>query len=399
MTSACVFLGPTLVVDEAAAILDATYLPPVKLGDVHRVVSHLRPSAIGIVDGYFQWVPAVWHKEILWAIDQGVHVFGASSMGALRAAELAPFGMHGVGRIFEAYRDGRSPGLDDDPFEDDDEVAVVHGPSENGYRSASEAMVNIRCTLARAVEEGVMTGTTCRALAVRAKALFFPDRNYAALVAQGRADGLPELELTTFEHWLPSGRVDQKRLDATMMLEAMRGFLASPPPPARTDFAFERTVFWDRAEAAFRRQVGRRPRLSWKGCGSTPRNVSTSARTTSATGTSPAPESPSRRISTGGCTIPVTAIWASSTGTLSPHTCCRRPRPASAHERPGRRLPPERYPQRHPLPPLPAGAAPLHLVAARDRPGLAARRIDRPRAGRPPHVRGRRDREKPALRR
>lgn len=252
MTSACVFLGPTLVVDEAAAILDATYLPPVKLGDVHRVVSHLRPSAIGIVDGYFQWVPAVWHKEILWAIDQGVHVFGASSMGALRAAELAPFGMHGVGRIFEAYRDGRSPGLDDDPFEDDDEVAVVHGPSENGYRSASEAMVNIRCTLARAVEEGVMTGTTCRALAVRAKALFFPDRNYAPLVAQGRADGLPELELTTFEHWLPSGRVDQKRLDATMMLEAMRGFLASPPPPARTDFAFERTVFWDRAEAAFR---------------------------------------------------------------------------------------------------------------------------------------------------
>ena len=149
--SACVFLGPTLAAAEATRILDATVLPPVRLGDVHRVVSRLRPRAIGIVDGYFQWAPAVWHKEILWAIGQGVHVFGAASMGALRAAELGPFGMHGVGRVVEAYRDGRLQGMDD-PFEDDDEVAVVHGPQESGYRGASEAMVNIRFTLARAEE-------------------------------------------------------------------------------------------------------------------------------------------------------------------------------------------------------------------------------------------------------
>ena len=92
------------------------------------------PQAIGIIDGYFQWAPAVWHKEILWAIQQGVHVFGAASMGALRAAELAPFGMRGVGRIFEAYRDGVLPGSGDEPFEDDDEVAVVHGPAGERVR-------------------------------------------------------------------------------------------------------------------------------------------------------------------------------------------------------------------------------------------------------------------------
>jgi hypothetical protein len=40
-------------------------------------------------------------------------------MGALRAAELHTFGMVGVGRVFEGYRDG--------VYEDDDEVAVVHG--------------------------------------------------------------------------------------------------------------------------------------------------------------------------------------------------------------------------------------------------------------------------------
>ena len=56
-----------------------------------------RPVAIGLIDGYFERVPSVSHKEILWAMSQGIVVIGAASMGALRAAELAPFGMLGVG--------------------------------------------------------------------------------------------------------------------------------------------------------------------------------------------------------------------------------------------------------------------------------------------------------------
>ncbi len=79
---------------------------------------------------------------------QGIHVFGSASMGALRAAELAAFGMEGVGAIFEAYRDGA--------LEDDDEVAVVHGPAESGYRALSVALVNIRHTLAAAEAQSVI---------------------------------------------------------------------------------------------------------------------------------------------------------------------------------------------------------------------------------------------------
>jgi hypothetical protein len=172
-------------------------------------------------------------------------------MGALRAAELAPFGMRGVGRIFEAYRDGHFEGMAD-AFEDDDEVAVVHGLAENSYLGASEAMVNIRCTLARAVSEGVIDEPTYDALVAEAKATFFPDRGYAPLLASGRVAGLPEPELAALERWLPSGRVDQKRLDAVAMLETMRDFLATGPPPAMVDRTFERTTFWEHAEAAFR---------------------------------------------------------------------------------------------------------------------------------------------------
>ena len=79
-----VFLGPSLPLHEARRILPATYRPPAAQGDVYRAALE-RPWGIGIVDGYFERVPAVWHKEILWALQQGIHVFGAASIGALRA--------------------------------------------------------------------------------------------------------------------------------------------------------------------------------------------------------------------------------------------------------------------------------------------------------------------------
>ncbi len=143
-----IFVGPTLRREEIAASCDAVCLPPVAQGDVYRVARR-RPRAIGIIDGFFTGAPSVWHKEILWALSQGIHVFGSASMGALRAAELHSFGMRGVGRIFEAFRDGI--------LEDDDEVAIVHGPAELDFVAVSEPMVNIRATLAQAEADGILS--------------------------------------------------------------------------------------------------------------------------------------------------------------------------------------------------------------------------------------------------
>jgi len=248
--TACIFAGPSLAPRDTAALADLTLLPPARHGDVYRAVSLLRPRAIGIVDGYFQWVPSVWHKEILWALHQGVHVFGAASMGALRAAELTLFGMRGVGRIFEAYRDGVLAGCGDAAFEDDDEVAVVHGPPESGYVAASEAMVNVRCTLAEAERAGLIGSAARGQLVAIAKGLFFPERTYDRVLAEGRAAGIAEAALAALEAWLPAGRVNQKRTDALAMIETMREFLATDPPPMRARFAFEHTTLWERAVAA-----------------------------------------------------------------------------------------------------------------------------------------------------
>ena len=104
-------------------------LPPVAVGDVLALARRRGVARIAIIDGYFERMAAVWHKEILLALERGIAVWGAASMGALRAAELAPFGMIGVGAIYRAFARGALVA--------DDEVAVAHLPAEYGYRATS----------------------------------------------------------------------------------------------------------------------------------------------------------------------------------------------------------------------------------------------------------------------
>jgi hypothetical protein len=234
--TAVVFLGPTLSRQDAEATLPACYLPPVRQGDVHRVVRDWRPRAIGIVDGVFLDVASVWHREILWALSEGVHVFGAASMGALRAAELAVFGMRGVGDIYTAYRDGRWPGYDE-PFEVDDEVAVIHAPSEAGGGPLSDAMVDIRATLLAAEAAGIIDRPRRDALTDAMKRLHFPERSVIR-VAEAVDD-------ESARQWLITNPVRRKRLDAIAMLQAMASFLAEDPPPFQPAFRFERALVWE----------------------------------------------------------------------------------------------------------------------------------------------------------
>lgn len=233
-----VFTGPSLSPLDARAELDTVYLPPVSEGDIYRVTQE-EPVAIGIIDGYFECVPSVWHKEILYALSRGIHVFGAASMGALRAAELAQFGMVGVGAIFEAYLDGL--------LEDDDEVAVIHGPVEIGCPVLSEAMVNIRRTLSDALAVGVIGAGTRECLEAIAKATSYRDRTYENILKQGLRSGLGEDEIEAFRDWLPSGRVDQKREDALLMLRVMRDRLGEGSDRKSVCFHFEHTTLWEQA--------------------------------------------------------------------------------------------------------------------------------------------------------
>ncbi len=231
-----VFCGPTIHESEAKQILAAEYLPPAAQGDVLNAVAR-KPRAIGIIDGYFQFTPSVLHKEILWALDQGVHVFGSSSMGALRAAELHSFGMKGVGRIFEEYRDGL--------LTRDDEVALNHGPAELKYPSLSEPLVNIRATLEVASENKVISQETSDKLLNLMDQEYFSNRSYKHMLHLGEQHNVQPDELLLLERWLENNSVNQKKIDAIEMLKSMDVFLRDTPGPFTARFRLERTSIFD----------------------------------------------------------------------------------------------------------------------------------------------------------
>jgi hypothetical protein len=208
-----VFLGPSLAVATAKLILPTRYLPPVGCGDVLRCL-RLKPKVIAIIDGVFENTPAVWHKEILLAMEQGIQVFGASSMGALRAAELAPFGMIGVGKIFTHYRDGI--------YTDDDEVALLHSNADGEWRPFSEPMVNIRATVGHALQQGVIAPTLAEQVINAAKQTFYYERSLRRAVESVRTGGAEERTLNDLLRFAENGGyVDQKQRDALELIQTL----------------------------------------------------------------------------------------------------------------------------------------------------------------------------------
>jgi len=245
-----IFAGPTVTRDRIAAVVRAEVRPPAARGDVYRAAT-ARPRAIGIVDGVFDGTPSVWHKEILWAMVQGIHVFGAASMGALRAAELDAFGMTGVGAVFEDFLHGR--------LEDDDEVAVAHASAEHGYRPTSEAMVNVRATLRAAATAGVLSAASVASLERLAKSWPYPERRFEALMAAGSGVGVPTLEMEAFGRWLPGGRVDQKAADAMQMLRLIADRDERGWEPKRVSYRMEHTSAWESLVSSASSHLGGEP--------------------------------------------------------------------------------------------------------------------------------------------
>jgi hypothetical protein len=154
-------------------------------------------------------------------------------MGALRAAELHSFGMVGIGKVFEAYKNAI--------IEDDDEVAVTHGPEAMGCPILSEAMVNIRQTFRDAADEGIITGEEHDILVFAAKGLHYKSRNYS-----GISDVLPPDRKTQVMKWLSWGRRDVKMEDALELLHFIRRLHSAPSLPKEVRYKFQNTIMWTR---------------------------------------------------------------------------------------------------------------------------------------------------------
>jgi len=237
-----VFAGPSLPPDERPRSLPFVWRGPARAGDALDLLDQPGVRTAVLIDGLFDSYPAIRHKELLMLIGAGVRVIGGASMGALRACELRGFGMEGVGQVFRAYARGQLTG--------DDEVALLHGPEETGWTGLTEPLVNVRATLLKAVRRGVIPVETARRLRSAAAALHFSERTWDVVLDAFA----PGPGLAGFAAWLPGHRVDVKRRDALLCLDAAlaRAVPSSVGPPPATVFteALARLQSQSRAQAS-----------------------------------------------------------------------------------------------------------------------------------------------------
>jgi hypothetical protein len=231
-----IFAGPSLGAPNPALARRIDFRGPAACGDIARAALE-QPVAIGLLDGLLETSASVWHKEIIFALTKGIAVFGASSMGALRAAELAPFGMVGIGEVFLLFRNR--------VLEDDDEVVLQHGPVELGFVGLSEAMVNVRATAQSAAAAGVLTAADAETLCRAAKSLFYKDRSWEVIVQSAKAAGVSPSSLDNLIAWLPANAIDVKRRDALALVQAMLEWI--PNRQWRENLPMlSHTIYWDR---------------------------------------------------------------------------------------------------------------------------------------------------------
>ncbi len=242
------FVGPTLsglVVDgRLAAYPEIVCRGPAAQGDIARAVFE-GATVVGLVDGRYEDVAAPWHKEILWALANGVTVLGAGSLGALRAAECTAYGMIGLGEIYERYMRGE--------LYDDADVAQLHGPAEVDHLPLTEALVNVEATLRRMRAEGVIDDALVAAAMAAARAIFFKDLSFETVAERL---GLDDAQRRDFTAAARAHRVDQKRTDAMVLVARMAELpdARSVPPPWRMAepirwLAFLRDLIAERAAA------------------------------------------------------------------------------------------------------------------------------------------------------
>lgn len=213
MVKIIIYTGLSLPFDEAKEILDSSegveviYKRPIKRGDLSLALRE-NPDIIAIIDGVFHQSSAVGHKEILNVMKNGVKVYGASSMGALRASELDTLGMTGIGYVYNQYASGE--------VDSDDDVAVML--DSETLEPLSEPLINMKYVFENAADEEIISEDEKDELLQIAKKTFYPKRNYAQTLGSSSLDDEKKDKLIDFIR----KSVDIKKEDAKELINHIK---------------------------------------------------------------------------------------------------------------------------------------------------------------------------------
>lgn len=222
------YAGPSLTAEDRTAHPGVSWYPPASAGDLLLLRAKVG-DVICLIDGYFDHRPSVRHKELMLLLSRGISILGASSIGALRAAEMDSFGLVGIGVIYRAYASAR--------LWADDEVALVHAPEKWGWRALSLPLVDCRANLQLGLRSGFLAADEAREALRAARSLHYSDRDWPTLLGATSFATKRRQEILT---WVEGTGLSQKRLDALACLDAAtRGPPKTPAPSMVRTSLFE----------------------------------------------------------------------------------------------------------------------------------------------------------------
>ena len=207
-----IYLGPSLSINKAKKIIDAEFRPPAKKGDFINLNLLTERRDIVLIDGVFLQEYPPSPIEVFQVINNtNFKVYGAASIGALRAVELEKFGMKGIGKIFGFFKKNI--------INSDDEIAVTF---DSNYNLLSEAMIDIRYNIFLSWKQGIIDKETKQMMVNLAKRLYFPFRTYENIIKKScLLFPSKEKHISKFSNYISMNKVSLKELDAIHALQYM----------------------------------------------------------------------------------------------------------------------------------------------------------------------------------
>jgi hypothetical protein len=174
-----VFAGPSLPDSDRVGLGPFVWRPPAARGDLDRLgeASDIR---VVLVDGYLVHGHPPSPTEVHRLVERGAEVWGCSSLGALRAAELRFHGVHGSGWVFDR--------IVDRTITADDELVADLDPRSGHARGVF--LANVRFGLTRLVTSSRVAGDRAAELLATLGAMHFAARTVDTVRAAATVIGM-----------------------------------------------------------------------------------------------------------------------------------------------------------------------------------------------------------------
>lgn len=191
-------------------------MPPIQRGQLLKDID-LGYNVVAIVDGKFDQNLAVTPSEVMDALRAGVRIYGASSMGALRAAECENYGAIGCGKIFEFIKKSEN-------FRDDflGQLFIDQKTFDQTFQWKNKTYVDFYFAAADLAAKKKISKKHAEKIREIYQQIFYAERGLDSLLQLVHKQKKDAAELTQVAQLIFAEKITQKSRDAMELLHLIK---------------------------------------------------------------------------------------------------------------------------------------------------------------------------------